>query len=54
MLKPSVLFLNDLRFINTARIIEVRSHLDGDELQRVRKRLQELLDFSSSLEAVKG
>lgn len=54
MLKPSVLFLNDLRFINTARIIEVRSHLDGDELQRVRKRLQELLDFSSSFEAVKG
>lgn len=28
--RPSVLFLNDAKFINTARIIEVKSHLSVD------------------------
>lgn len=28
MNKPSVLFLNDLKFINTARVIEVMGHID--------------------------
>ncbi|MBR4456868.1 MAG: type II toxin-antitoxin system PemK/MazF family toxin [Solobacterium sp.] len=28
--RPSTLFLNDLRFVNTARILEIRAHLDPD------------------------
>ena len=28
MNKPSVLFLNDMRFVNTARVIKVMAHLD--------------------------
>ena len=28
--KESVLFLNDAKFINTARIIDVKAHLDTD------------------------
>lgn len=30
LLKPSVLFLNDMRFVNTARVIDVKAHLDVD------------------------
>lgn len=48
MLKPSVLFLNDLRFINTARIIEVRSHLGPEELNRIKIRIQQLLELPCS------
>ena len=25
--KPSVLFLNDIRFINTARVIDIKAHI---------------------------
>lgn len=28
--RPSTLFLNDLRFINTARILEIRAHIDPE------------------------
>ena len=48
MLRPSVLFLNDLRFINTARIIEVRAHLGDLRLRKVKNRLREMLDISCS------
>ena len=39
--KPSVLFINDSKFINTTRIIEVKSHLDVTEhlFERIRRRL---------------
>lgn len=39
--KPSVLFINDSKFINTTRIIEVKGHLDiNDELfDRIRRRV---------------
>ena len=30
MAKPSVLFLNDVKYVNTARIIDVKAHLDPD------------------------
>lgn len=30
MAKPSVMFLNDIRFVNTARIIKIVAHLDTD------------------------
>ncbi len=30
MTKPSVMFLNDIRFVNTARIIKIIAHLDTD------------------------
>lgn len=30
MKKPSVLFLNDMKFVNTARVIDVKAHLSTD------------------------
>lgn len=47
--RKSVLFLNDLKFINSARIISVKAHLDvrselfGRIQKRVRETLRELL-----------
>jgi len=45
MKKESVLFLNDCKYINTARIIDVKAHLDtSDELfQEIKKRVLESL-----------
>lgn len=45
MKKESVLFLNDCKYINTARIIDVKAHLDiHDELfQAIKKRVLESL-----------
>lgn len=39
--KPSVLFINDAKFINTTRIIEVKGHLDINDVlfERIRRRL---------------
>lgn len=43
--KPSVLFLNDMRFINTARIIETFSHIDVDSklYRSIQLRIMEVL-----------
>lgn len=39
MARPSVLFLNDVRYVNTARVIDIKAHLETDsslfrEIQR--------------------
>lgn len=41
LLKPSVLFLNDMRFVNTARVIDVKAHVDvnSDLFQAVEQRI---------------
>ena len=43
--KDSVLFLNDCRFINTARVINITTHIDpaSDLFQEVEARLKEVL-----------
>ncbi|MBQ9327292.1 MAG: type II toxin-antitoxin system PemK/MazF family toxin [Solobacterium sp.] len=43
--KPSTLFLNDLRFINTARILKIRSRIDPESglFQEIQKRVIDLL-----------
>jgi hypothetical protein len=43
MNKPSVLFLNDMKFVNTSRIIDVKGHLStgSDKFMAIRKRLLE-------------
>lgn len=45
MKKPSVLFLNDMKFINTARVIETRAHIDTHELLflEIKHRLFEII-----------
>ena len=42
LVKPSVLFLNDAKFINTARIIDVKAHIDADSMmfQKIVRRLR--------------
>lgn len=39
--KPSVLFLNDMRFVNTARVIDVTGHMDvrSDQFRSVEERI---------------
>lgn len=39
MHRPSVLFLNDMRYVNTARILEVKAHIAADSAQF--KRIEE-------------
>lgn len=41
LVKPSVLFLNDMRFVNTARVIDVKAHLDvrGELFQAIEQRI---------------
>ena len=41
MEKPSVLFLNDMKFVNTARVIEIRTHIDvyGELFHTVEERI---------------
>ncbi len=43
--KPSVLFLNDIRFINTARIIETFGHIDENSklFRQIQLRLMDIL-----------
>lgn len=45
MNKPSVLFLNDARFINTARIIDIKSHISprSRTFHDVQQRLREIM-----------
>ena len=45
MNRPSTLFLNDIRFINTARILEIRAHIDPDEplFQEVMRRVRAIV-----------
>ena len=45
MSKPSVLFLNDTKYVNTARIIDVKAHLDPDSqlFQNIQKRMIDLM-----------
>jgi len=45
MYKESVLFLNDCKFINTSRIIEVKGHLDVKDVlfQQIKDRIKECL-----------
>ncbi|MDD6468149.1 MAG: hypothetical protein PUF50_08230 [Erysipelotrichaceae bacterium] len=47
LIKPSVLFLNDAKFINTARIIDVKAHISiGSELFGViEKRVKECINI---------
>lgn len=43
--KQSCLFLNDAKWINTARIIDIKGHVDpnSDQFQRIRKRVLECI-----------
>lgn len=45
MNRPSVLFLNDMKFINTARVIDVKAHLDVHSalFRRIQQRMLEVL-----------
>lgn len=45
MNKPSVLFLNDMKFINTARVIDVKAHMEENSSQflLVKARLMRIL-----------
>lgn len=45
MNKESVLFLNDAKWINTARIIDVKAHIDkrGELFMNIKKRMMECL-----------
>lgn len=45
MAKPSVLFLNDMKFINTARVIDVKAHMDENSVLflRVKTRLLRII-----------
>lgn len=45
LVKKSVLFLNDAKFINTARIIEVKAHIDEDSalFQEIRRRFKKII-----------
>ena len=45
MTRESVLYLNDLKYINTARIIRVIAHLDTDSelFRKIRERMQEIM-----------
>ena len=46
--RPSTLFLNDLRFVNTARILYVRAHIDPESsmFQEIQTRVIEILTGS--------
>lgn len=47
MAKESVLFLNDGKFINTARIIDVKANINKNSrlFQEIKKRLKECMKF---------
>lgn len=48
LVKDSVLYLNDLRFVNTARVICVHGHIDPESelFHEIVKRLVDLLSYS--------
>lgn len=43
--KNSTLYLNDMKFVNTARMFEVRAHLDEDDIlfMRIKDRVRDML-----------
>ena len=45
LIRPSVLFLNDLRFINTARVIDVKAYISPDSslFKRIEERVKEVV-----------
>lgn len=45
LVKPSVLFLNDLRFINTARVIDIKAHISPSSslFKQVQQRLMQVV-----------
>ncbi len=45
MAKPSVLFLNDVKYVNTARIIDIKAHLDPESelFCKIQKRMLKLM-----------
>lgn len=50
MAKPSVLFLNDMKYVNTARIIDIKAHLDTDSalFAKIRRRMLAIM-FSTNM-----
>ena len=48
LIKPSVLFLNDLKYINSARVIDVKGHMDpnGDTFKEIQRRMFIILNQS--------
>lgn len=50
MNRNSVMFLNDMKYLNTARIIDVKGHLntDSDLFQQVKKRLIDMIDSAEN------
>ena len=50
MAKPSVLFLNDMKYVNTARIIDIKAHLDTDRalFAKIRRRMLAIM-FSTNM-----
>ncbi|MEG0076608.1 hypothetical protein [Anaerorhabdus sp.] len=46
MNRKSVLFLNDCKFINSARVIDVKAHLDVDSayFAQIKKRIIQMID----------
>ncbi|WP_200804765.1 hypothetical protein [Anaerorhabdus furcosa] len=51
MNKPSVLFLNDCKYINTARIIDIKAHLSTDSpcYRMIKKRIIRLITESETV-----
>lgn len=51
MAKPSVLFLNDCKYINTARIIDVKAHLSITSpcFKQIKKRIIKIITESETL-----
>ena len=53
MTKPSVLFLNDMKYVNTARVIEIMAHVpvNSPMFRMVQKRVQEVIFVSDPQKA---
>ncbi len=51
--KNSTLYLNDMKFLNTARMFEIRAHLEPEDplFLEVKERLKEMLVLASVFEA---
>ena len=50
LVRPSVLFLNDMRFINTARVIDIKAHIDPDSklFRQIQQRLMYVMFHTES------
>ena len=50
--KPSVLYMNDARYINTARVIEVKAHIptDSELFREIRMRFIHLFFQTAAVE----